>query len=100
VDGLNVRDSRVHNYPPPWNAAPSQHLLVIRRNHKTGEALLDPLRWGLIPYPSGGRKLINAKSETVSSEILSLPKIAEKFRSWVHAADQEPVTGASRRHIK
>ena len=24
VDGMNVRDSRVHNYPPRWNAAPSQ----------------------------------------------------------------------------
>jgi len=24
VDGLNVRDSRVHSYPPRWNAAPSQ----------------------------------------------------------------------------
>jgi NADP-dependent 3-hydroxy acid dehydrogenase YdfG len=22
VDGMNVRDSRVHNYPPRWNAAP------------------------------------------------------------------------------
>jgi len=29
-----------------WNAAPSQELLVIRRNHKTGEVSLDPLRWG------------------------------------------------------
>ena len=59
VDGVNVRDSRVHNYPPRWNAAPSQELLVIRRNHQTGEVSLDPLRWGLIPYwcndPNGGR---------------------------------------------
>ena len=47
VDGLNVRDSRVSNYPPRWNAAPSQELLVIRRNHHTGEVSLDPLRWGL-----------------------------------------------------
>jgi hypothetical protein len=31
VEGMNVRDSRVHNYPPRWNAAPSQELLVIRR---------------------------------------------------------------------
>jgi hypothetical protein len=37
VDGMNVRDSRVHNYPPRWNAAPSQELLVIRHNHQTGE---------------------------------------------------------------
>jgi putative SOS response-associated peptidase YedK len=60
VDGLNVRDSRVHNYPPRWNAAPSQDLLVIRHNQKDGEVSLDPLRSGLIPYwckdPPGGRK--------------------------------------------
>src|SRR3954449_9589067 len=69
VDGMNVRDSRVHNYPPRWNAAPSQDLLVIRRNHRTGEVSLDPLRWGLIPNwcndPQGGRKPINAKCESV-----------------------------------
>jgi hypothetical protein len=46
VDGMNVRDSRVRNYPPRWNAAPRQDLLVIRRNHRTGEVSLDPLRWG------------------------------------------------------
>jgi putative SOS response-associated peptidase YedK len=45
VDGMNVRDSRVHNYPPRWNGAPSRELLVIRRNHQTGEVSLDPLRW-------------------------------------------------------
>jgi putative SOS response-associated peptidase YedK len=66
---MNIRDSRVHNYPCRWNAAPSQELLVIRRNHQTGDVSLDPLRWGLIPYwctdPKGGRKPINAKCETV-----------------------------------
>ena len=71
VDGMNVRDSRVHNYPPRWNAAPGQDLLVIRRNHATGEMSLDPLRWGLIPHrcqdPKGGRKPINAKCESVRS---------------------------------
>jgi hypothetical protein len=49
VDGMNVRDSRVHNYPPRWNGAP-RDLLVIRRNHETGEVSLDPLRQDLIPY--------------------------------------------------
>jgi hypothetical protein len=48
VEGMNVRDGRVHNYPPRWNAAPSQDLLVIRHNH----------RMGLIPHwcsdPTGG----------------------------------------------
>jgi putative SOS response-associated peptidase YedK len=80
VDGMNVRDSRVHNYPPRWNAAPSQELLVIRRNHKTGEVSLDPLRWGLTPYwcqdPTGGRKPINAKCETVRD----LPTFRDAYR--------------------
>src|SRR5262245_33449644 len=80
VDGMNVRDSRFHNYPPRWNGAPSQELLVIRRNHKTGEVSLDPLRWGLIPYwckdPAGGRKPINAKCETVRE----LPTFRDAYR--------------------
>ena len=29
------------NVPPRYNAAPSQELLVIRENHKTGERSLD-----------------------------------------------------------
>src|SRR5262249_48798353 len=80
VDGMNVRDSRVHNYPARWNAAPSQDLLVIRHNHETGEVTLDPLRWGLIPYwcrdPKGGRKPINAKCETVHA----LPTFRDAYR--------------------
>jgi putative SOS response-associated peptidase YedK len=70
VKGLDGRASGFRNYPPHWNGAPSQELLVIRRNHNTGEVSLDPLRWGLIPHfcedPKGGRKPINAKCETVA----------------------------------
>jgi hypothetical protein len=44
---MDVHDSRVHNYPPRWNGAPSQELLVIRRNHQTGQVSLDPSRCGL-----------------------------------------------------
>jgi hypothetical protein len=32
VDGTNVRDSRVHGHQR-WNAAPSQELVIILRNH-------------------------------------------------------------------
>jgi putative SOS response-associated peptidase YedK len=70
VDGMNVRDSRLSNYPRRYNGAPSQEFVVIRRNRKTGEVSLDPLQWGLIPYwckdPKGGRRPINAKAETVA----------------------------------
>ena len=80
VDGLEVRDSRLSNYPRRWNGAPSQDFLVIRQNHRTGERSLDLLKWGLIPYwcedPKGGRKPINAKSETV----VRLPSFREAYR--------------------
>jgi len=75
VEGMDSRDSRVHNYPPRWNGAPNQELLVIRRNHQTGQVSLDPLRWGLIPYwcedPKGGRKPINA--------VATLPTFREAY---------------------
>ena len=87
VDGMNVRDSRVHNYPPRWNAAPSQELLVIRRNHQTGDVSLDPLRWGLIPYwcndPTGGRKPINAKCESM----WDLPTFRDAYRTRIVPVD-------------
>jgi len=70
VEGLNVRDSRFDNYPRRWNACPSQELMVIRQNPKTGERSLDLLKWGFIPYwckdAKGGRKPINAKSENIA----------------------------------
>jgi putative SOS response-associated peptidase YedK len=70
VDGLVVSDSRMRNVPPRYNAAPSQELLVIRENHKTGERSLDLIKWGLVPHsctdPRGGRRSINAKAESVS----------------------------------
>ena len=71
VDGLDVTDSRMGNVPPRYNGAPSQELLVIRENHKTGERSLDLIKWGLVPHwctdPKGGRKPINAKAESVST---------------------------------
>ena len=64
---------------PRYNAAPSQALLVIRQNHKTGGHSLDLIKWGLIPHwctaPSGGRRPINAKAESVSS----LPMFREAY---------------------
>jgi predicted DNA-binding ribbon-helix-helix protein len=54
----------------------SQDLLVIRRNHRTGVASLDPLRWGLIPYlcqdPTSGRKPNNAKLETLVRQFVQM----------------------------
>jgi putative SOS response-associated peptidase YedK len=61
----------VPNAPPRYNGAPSQELMVLRRNPEKGERTLQLLRWGLIPswtkVAKGGRKPINARAETVAS---------------------------------
>ena len=79
LTGWESAQTRLSNYPRRWNAAPSQELLVIRENHNTGERSLDLLKWGLIPYwrdDPGGRRPINAKSETVSR----LPMFGDAYR--------------------
>jgi putative SOS response-associated peptidase YedK len=78
---MNVRDSRVHNYPPRCNAAPSQDLLVIRRNHQTGEITLEPLRWGLIPHwctdPKGRRLTLRSYPPLRCPQAASQPRPAD-----------------------
>src|SRR5919106_4176185 len=78
------------NVRPRYNAAPSQELLVIRQNHKTGERSLDLIKWGLIPHwcqdPRGGRRPINAKAESVS-------KLAMIREAYVQRCCMVPVDG-------
>ncbi|MFJ9608381.1 SOS response-associated peptidase [Kitasatospora sp. NPDC101176] len=58
---------------PSWNVAPTDPVPAVleRVDRETGELLrqLRPLRWGLVPSwskdPSGGARMINARSETV-----------------------------------
>jgi putative SOS response-associated peptidase YedK len=75
---MNVRDSRVHNYPPRWNGAPSQELLVIRRNHKTGE-VTRLIRCVGVLFPIGARMPPEAASpcETVPT----LPTFRDAYRT-------------------
>jgi len=62
VEGLDVSDSRLGNVPRRYNAAPSQELLVIRQNHKTGERSLDLLKWGLIPHGASTHEVVAGRS--------------------------------------
>jgi putative SOS response-associated peptidase YedK len=78
VEGLNLSDSRMANVAPRYNAAPSQELLVIRQNQRTGKRSLDLIKWGLIPHwckDPRGRRPINAKAESVST----LPTFREAY---------------------
>jgi putative SOS response-associated peptidase YedK len=68
------------NTPARYNIAPTQDVLVVRRNPETGERSLDPIRWGLIPNwakdPSIGNKLINARAESLADK----PAFRDAFR--------------------
>ena len=59
------------NFPPSWNAAPTDVLPVIRFDRRAGERSLDLLRWGLIPHWAKdinvGFANINAKAEGIEN---------------------------------
>ena len=77
VDGLDIADSRVRNVRPRYNAAPSQELLVIRENHKTGECSLDLLKCPLlVPRREGWPETHQRQSR----ECLQAPLIHEGLR--------------------
>ena len=50
VEGLDVSDRRMGNIRPRYNGSPSQELMIIRENHKTGERSLDLIKWGLTAH--------------------------------------------------
>ena len=71
---------RTPNFPPTWNAAPTEALPVVRYDAKAGERSLDLLRWGLVPYWTKDIKVgfanINAKAEGIESR----PAFREAFQ--------------------
>ncbi|MDX2202345.1 MAG: SOS response-associated peptidase [Hyphomicrobiaceae bacterium] len=67
-------------FTPRYNGAPGQLHWVIRQNPETGARSIDTLFWGLIPRwvkeAGGGRKPINAKSETIAE----LPSFRDAYK--------------------
>lgn len=63
---------------PRYNIAPTQPVLVVRRESPAGPRRAALLRWGLIPAggPEPGRPLINARAETAAT----LPSFRDAFR--------------------
>jgi putative SOS response-associated peptidase YedK len=57
---------------PRYNIAPTQDILIVRAEAKSGEREAAMLRWGLVPVwangPQGGPPLINARGETVAEK--------------------------------
>lgn len=65
---------------PRYNIAPSQPVLVILKDDQSGKRYATHLVWGLIPSwakdPAMGRRLINARAETVAEK----PSFRAAFR--------------------
>jgi putative SOS response-associated peptidase YedK len=68
------------NFPPSWNAAPTDQLPIVRFYAKTRERSLDLARWGLVPFWAKDIKVsfanINAKAEGIESR----PAYREAFQ--------------------
>ena len=70
----------IPNFPPTWNAAPTDSLPVVRLDAKAGQRSLDLLRWGLIPYWAKDINVvanINAKAEGIENK----PAFRKAFES-------------------
>lgn len=69
------------NYPLRFNIAPTDPVLAVRVNRKTGERSLDALRWGLVPHWAKdlkfGVRCINARAETLETT----PAFRDAFES-------------------
>ncbi len=58
------------DFQPNWNITPGQYVPAVV--HRNGQNILEFFLWGLIPFwakdPAIGKKLINARAETISDK--------------------------------
>ena len=81
------------DWPPRYNVAPTLDVPVLRLR-QDGARLLEPMRWGLVPYWSKniaiGNRLINARAETLAEKPAFRPALqrrrclipADGFYEW------------------
>jgi putative SOS response-associated peptidase YedK len=66
-------------YKPRYNIAPTQMIDTVIE--KTGERIIEQLKWGLVPSwskdPEMGNRMINARAETITEK----PSFREAFKS-------------------
>ena len=78
--GATVSPALEHSYAPSYNVAPTDNVIGLAVR-SSGERLLRPYRWGLVPSwatnPSIGNRMFNARAETVASR--------PAFRAAFHA---------------
>ena len=72
------------NFPPSWNAAPTDQFPIVRFDPKAGERSLDVLRWGLVPFWAKDIKVGIANNNATAEGIENRPANREAFqrRRW------------------
>ena len=78
MDRFEISETRIG---PRYNIAPTQDVVVVRKDPQLQKNRLDLMHWGLIPSwskdLSSGSRMINARSETAERK----PSFREAFRS-------------------
>jgi SOS response associated peptidase (SRAP) len=74
------------DWVPRFNIAPAQNIPVIRQRQEEPKRFGSKMRWGLIPYwakyGSIDYKMINARAETVATNIASRPAFCEVCKEF------------------
>jgi len=84
-----AEDAMPDNFGPRYNIAPTQQILIVRKDKDHHQAMPAMARWGLVPFwavdPKIGSRMINARSESV----LEKPafRAATKYRRCLIPAD-------------
>jgi hypothetical protein len=88
------------NVQQRYEAAPTQMLPIVLRDHESGHRRLEGLRWGLIPFLAKDAKIrsstTNAKAETVATRATIPPGSARRPRpatSHSRACDRPQPSG-------
>ena len=79
ADEFDVEETLGEDVPPSWNVAPTDPVRVVVKRHPSNDRAAPGVRqlrtvdWGLLPSwsksPTGGAKMINARSETVTTKM-------------------------------
>ena len=89
------------NFPPSWNAAPTDQLPIVRFDVRAGERSLDLARWSLVPYcAKAGFANINAKAEGIAHQPKRHPPHTRNAPGSVTSTLQRGVISILRLHAQ
>ena len=92
AEEFDVEETLGEDLPPSWNVAPTDPVRIVVKRHPTHDRAAPAIRqlrtvdWGLLPSWSksraGGAKMINARSETVTTKMAFKAAAARRRCAW------------------